>query len=110
MVPPHVWSDGPPLAYMEQVYGRPTCTYGPPPHVRYDFFRPASKESTACPNKYTVIAEHTTEAKCTLLSIFVLSFRCIKFPVQFTESNIYFLKLISFSCELQKEGYFQSLQ
>ena len=31
--------------------------YGPPhvdivpPHVRYDFFRPASKESTACPNE-----------------------------------------------------------
>ena len=59
------------LPYMEQVlYGPPTCTYGlthmydlifppyliqnryhvVPPHVWYDFFRPALKESAVCPN------------------------------------------------------------
>ena len=31
MVPPYVWSDGPPLPYKEQV------SYGPSPHVQYDF-------------------------------------------------------------------------
>ena len=38
MVPPHVQSDGPHYLMLEQV------RYGPPPHVRYNFFSPASKE------------------------------------------------------------------
>ena len=48
--PPHVQSDGPPLPYL--IWNRYVC----PQHVPYDFFRPASEESTACPNKYIPIS------------------------------------------------------
>ena len=41
-----LWS---PLPCMEQVsYGPPTCTYGSPTHVQYDFFRPACMVSLTC--------------------------------------------------------------
>ena len=42
--PPHVQSDGPPYLIWNRY-----CMV--PPHVQYDFFRAASKESTVCPTK-----------------------------------------------------------
>ena len=51
MVPPHVRYDGHPLPYMEQV------SYGPPPTCTIWFFRPASKESIACPHYISIIKE-----------------------------------------------------
>ena len=52
MVHPHVQSNVPPLPYMEPVLNGPPHMYiWYSQHVRYDFFRPASKESTVCSNQ-----------------------------------------------------------
>ena len=44
----HMYDLMAPLPYMEQV------SYGPPPHVQYDFSGQLRKRSTACPNNDNV--------------------------------------------------------
>ena len=39
------------MIFSGQLVWSPQHVHMVPPHVRYDFFKPASKESTACPNK-----------------------------------------------------------